>query len=140
MPVAYWGDETFWQTAKHLRRTDFNLRVGRPFILDPGEQHSLANLFGSYFSNLIVPSLMMAFQHSLANLFGSYLCLFRPVNVKPSCFSILWRIFLGATVTLPRRGFTGFIVSAFSGESFWELPQHLESLARYTLCFSILWR
>jgi len=38
LPVAYWGHEMFWQNAKRLRRTDFNLRVGRPFTLDPGSQ------------------------------------------------------------------------------------------------------
>ena len=38
LPVAYWGHETFWPNFKRLRRTDFNLRVGRPFILDPGGQ------------------------------------------------------------------------------------------------------
>jgi 1-acyl-sn-glycerol-3-phosphate acyltransferase len=38
LPVAYWGHEMFWQNFKRLRRTDFNLQVGRPFTLDPGSQ------------------------------------------------------------------------------------------------------
>jgi 1-acyl-sn-glycerol-3-phosphate acyltransferase len=38
LPVAYWGHEMFWPNFKRLRRTDFNLRVGRPFTLDPGNQ------------------------------------------------------------------------------------------------------
>jgi 1-acyl-sn-glycerol-3-phosphate acyltransferase len=38
LPVAYWGHEQFWQNLKRLRRTDFNLGVGRPFILNPGDQ------------------------------------------------------------------------------------------------------
>jgi 1-acyl-sn-glycerol-3-phosphate acyltransferase len=37
LPIAYWGHEMFWQNAKRLRRTDFNLRVGRPFMLNPGD-------------------------------------------------------------------------------------------------------
>ncbi|MCB9421241.1 MAG: 1-acyl-sn-glycerol-3-phosphate acyltransferase [Ardenticatenaceae bacterium] len=38
LPVAYWGHEQFWQNAKRLRRTEFNLQAGRPFTLDPGNQ------------------------------------------------------------------------------------------------------
>ncbi len=38
LPIAYWGHERFWPNFKRLRRTDFNLRVGRPFTLDPGSQ------------------------------------------------------------------------------------------------------
>lgn len=38
LPVAYWGHEKFWQNLKRLRRTDFNLGVGRPFLLEPGNQ------------------------------------------------------------------------------------------------------
>ena len=38
LPIAYWGHEMFWPNFKRLRRTDFNLRVGRPFILNPGSQ------------------------------------------------------------------------------------------------------
>ena len=38
LPIAYWGHEMFWPNFKRLRRTDFNLHVGRPFTLDPGSQ------------------------------------------------------------------------------------------------------
>jgi 1-acyl-sn-glycerol-3-phosphate acyltransferase len=38
LPIAYWGHETFWHNFKRLRRSDFNLKVGRPFTLDPGGQ------------------------------------------------------------------------------------------------------
>ena len=38
LPIAYWGHEMFWPNFKRLRRTEFNLRVGRPFILNPGDQ------------------------------------------------------------------------------------------------------
>lgn len=34
LPIALWGHENFWDNIKHLRRTDFNLRVGNPFRLN----------------------------------------------------------------------------------------------------------
>lgn len=34
LPVAYYGGEQFWANLRRLRRTDFNVRVGRPFTLD----------------------------------------------------------------------------------------------------------
>lgn len=36
LPVAYYGHEKLWRNIKRLRRTDFHVRVGRPFYLDPG--------------------------------------------------------------------------------------------------------
>jgi len=33
-PVAVYGSENFWENLKSLRRTEFNIRVGRPFYLD----------------------------------------------------------------------------------------------------------
>lgn len=33
LPVAHTGGEQFWGNLKHLRRTDFSLRVGQPFVL-----------------------------------------------------------------------------------------------------------
>lgn len=36
LPVAYWGGEKFWHNFPRLRRTDFNIGVGRPFTLDAG--------------------------------------------------------------------------------------------------------
>ncbi|MFQ5421793.1 MAG: lysophospholipid acyltransferase family protein [Anaerolineae bacterium] len=37
LPIAYFGNEIFWQNIKRLRRTDFYLRVGRPFMLELGD-------------------------------------------------------------------------------------------------------
>jgi len=37
LPVAHWGGENFLFNLKHLKRTDFHIRVGEPFKLDPGE-------------------------------------------------------------------------------------------------------
>ncbi len=37
LPVAYFGHEMFWQNIRRLRRTDFRLRVGRPFMLEMGD-------------------------------------------------------------------------------------------------------
>jgi 1-acyl-sn-glycerol-3-phosphate acyltransferase len=36
LPVAHWGGEDFTRNIKRLRRTDFRVRVGQPFKLDPG--------------------------------------------------------------------------------------------------------
>ncbi len=41
MAVAHWGGENFKSNLKHLRRTDFHIRCGRIFYLDPhGERVS----------------------------------------------------------------------------------------------------
>ena len=34
VPIAHWGIEAFSHNLKRLRRTDFHVRVGRPFYLD----------------------------------------------------------------------------------------------------------
>lgn len=34
LPIVYWGHEIFKTNFKHLRRTDFHIRVGEPFIID----------------------------------------------------------------------------------------------------------
>ena len=35
LPVVHWGGENFSKNIKHLKRTDFHIRVGVPFKLDP---------------------------------------------------------------------------------------------------------
>jgi 1-acyl-sn-glycerol-3-phosphate acyltransferase len=35
LPVAHWGGEGFSKNLKRLKRTDFHIRVGKPFTLDP---------------------------------------------------------------------------------------------------------
>lgn len=35
LPVVCYGHEDLWRNTKRLRRTDFHVRVGRPFYLDP---------------------------------------------------------------------------------------------------------
>ena len=35
LPVVHWGGENFSKNIKHLKRTDFHIRVGEPFKLDP---------------------------------------------------------------------------------------------------------
>jgi 1-acyl-sn-glycerol-3-phosphate acyltransferase len=37
LPVAYYGGELLRHNLTRLRRTDFRILVGRPFIVDPGE-------------------------------------------------------------------------------------------------------
>jgi 1-acyl-sn-glycerol-3-phosphate acyltransferase len=39
LPVVHWGGENFSSNLKHLKRTDFHIRVGEPFRLDPGSEH-----------------------------------------------------------------------------------------------------
>ena len=34
LPVVHWGVEDFPKNIKHLKRTDFHIRVGNPFTLD----------------------------------------------------------------------------------------------------------
>jgi 1-acyl-sn-glycerol-3-phosphate acyltransferase len=34
LPVAHWGGEDFSKNIKRLKRTDFHIRVGKPFTLD----------------------------------------------------------------------------------------------------------
>jgi 1-acyl-sn-glycerol-3-phosphate acyltransferase len=36
LPVGFSGHENFWYNIKHLRRTDFRIRVGKPFRIDTG--------------------------------------------------------------------------------------------------------
>ena len=36
LPIAYHGSERFWHNLLRLRRTDFIIRVGHPFYLEPG--------------------------------------------------------------------------------------------------------
>ena len=36
LPVAYYGHEQFWSNIYRLRRTDYQINVGRPFYLDRG--------------------------------------------------------------------------------------------------------
>jgi len=34
LPLAHWGGEKFSNNIKHLKRTDFHIRVGKPFTVD----------------------------------------------------------------------------------------------------------
>lgn len=36
MPIIYYGHEGFRDNLRHLRRTDFHVRVGEPFVIDAG--------------------------------------------------------------------------------------------------------
>ena len=36
LPIAHWGGENFLSNLKRMKRTDFHIRVGEPFKLDPG--------------------------------------------------------------------------------------------------------
>ncbi len=38
LPMACYGYENFWQNLKRLRRTDFHIKVGRPFCLELGDE------------------------------------------------------------------------------------------------------
>jgi len=34
LPIVHWGGENFGTNLRHIKRTDFHIRVGRPFSLD----------------------------------------------------------------------------------------------------------
>ena len=34
IPIAHWGGENFMQNFKHLKRTDFHIRLGEPFKIN----------------------------------------------------------------------------------------------------------
>ncbi|GAB4484778.1 MAG: lysophospholipid acyltransferase family protein [Anaerolineales bacterium] len=36
LPIAHWGGEDFLKNLKRFKRTDFYIRVGKPFVLDAG--------------------------------------------------------------------------------------------------------
>lgn len=36
LPLAHYGGEQFWHNLRHLRRTEFRIVVGEPFVLDLG--------------------------------------------------------------------------------------------------------
>jgi len=38
LPIVHWGGETFLSNLKQLKRTDFHIRVGEPFNLNPGSK------------------------------------------------------------------------------------------------------
>lgn len=38
LPLAHWGGENFLPNLKRLKRTEFHIRVGKPFNLDPGDE------------------------------------------------------------------------------------------------------
>jgi 1-acyl-sn-glycerol-3-phosphate acyltransferase len=38
LPIAHWGGERIGQNLKKLRRTDFHIRVGKPFKVSPGSE------------------------------------------------------------------------------------------------------
>ena len=38
LPLVHWGGENFLSNLKRLKRTDFHIRVGEPFKLDPGKE------------------------------------------------------------------------------------------------------
>jgi 1-acyl-sn-glycerol-3-phosphate acyltransferase len=38
LPIVHWGGENFSKNIKQLKRTDFHIRVGKPFKLNPGNE------------------------------------------------------------------------------------------------------
>jgi 1-acyl-sn-glycerol-3-phosphate acyltransferase len=38
VPIAHWGGEKIGQNLKRLKRTDFHIRVGKPFTVSPGSE------------------------------------------------------------------------------------------------------
>ena len=44
IPVAHFGSENFWSNMKRLKRTDFTIRVGKPFYIEPGTEKISGNV------------------------------------------------------------------------------------------------
>jgi 1-acyl-sn-glycerol-3-phosphate acyltransferase len=44
LPLAHWGGEAFPQNIKRLKRTDFHIRVGRPFTLDAKGERAIGKV------------------------------------------------------------------------------------------------
>jgi 1-acyl-sn-glycerol-3-phosphate acyltransferase len=38
IPVAHYGSENFWDNIKRFKKTDFIIKVGKPFFIEPGEE------------------------------------------------------------------------------------------------------
>ncbi|RKX84945.1 MAG: 1-acyl-sn-glycerol-3-phosphate acyltransferase [Spirochaetes bacterium] len=38
IPVAHYGSENFWHNMKRFKTINFNIRVGTPFFIEPGEE------------------------------------------------------------------------------------------------------
>jgi 1-acyl-sn-glycerol-3-phosphate acyltransferase len=36
LPMVFWGGERFWDNLKRVRRTQFHVSVGQPFVIDTG--------------------------------------------------------------------------------------------------------
>lgn len=44
IPVAHFGSENFWSNMKRLKRTDFTIRVGKPFYIEIGTEKISGNV------------------------------------------------------------------------------------------------
>lgn len=38
IPVAHYGSENFWDNVKRFKKTNFIIRVGKPFFIEPGDE------------------------------------------------------------------------------------------------------
>ncbi|MCK5673247.1 MAG: 1-acyl-sn-glycerol-3-phosphate acyltransferase [Spirochaetales bacterium] len=38
IPFAHYGSENFWKNFKRFKRTDFTIRIGQPFFIEPGKE------------------------------------------------------------------------------------------------------
>lgn len=38
IPVAHYGSENFWKNMKKFKKTDFTIKVGKPFFIEPGDE------------------------------------------------------------------------------------------------------
>jgi 1-acyl-sn-glycerol-3-phosphate acyltransferase len=44
LPIAHWGGESFSQNIRRLKRTDFHIRVGKPFTLDARGERAIGGV------------------------------------------------------------------------------------------------
>lgn len=80
LPVAHWGGENFLTNTKQLKRTDFHVRVGKPFKLDPGRERVSREIRQQIVDEMmyrlaaLLPEYYRGAYSDLENATGNYLC------------------------------------------------------------------
>lgn len=79
LPVAYYGGERFHQNLPRLRRTDFRVRIGRPFFLETHGEQVTGDLRRIMVDEImyqvaaLLPEEYRGYYHNMDNLSSKYL-------------------------------------------------------------------
>jgi 1-acyl-sn-glycerol-3-phosphate acyltransferase len=79
LPVAYYGGERFRHNLPRLRRTDFRVRIGRPFFLDTHGEQVTGDLRRIMVDEImyqvaaLLPEEYRGYYHNMDNLSSNYL-------------------------------------------------------------------